>query len=180
MSIRVAQTARQQALSLMRTVQSHPSSCPCHVCTSSSGSSLASAFKTLTQNGNRYLNGAAAEKEYAFEMAASNIRYGPGVTKEVGMDFKNLGIDRVALFTDKNLINLDPVKTAVKALESQGIKYDIYSDVIIEPKDYGYVFFFLYLLYFNRLVLIQKTNLTKKIEFVMPLNGLAKFNLKLT
>lgn len=146
MSIRVAQTARQRAINLMRTVQSHPSRCPCHVCTSGgSSSSLASAVKTLTQNGSRYLNGKGGETEYAFEMAASNIRYGPGVTKEVGMDFKNLGIDRVALFTDKNLIKLDPVKRAIEALESQGIKYDIYSDVIIEPKDYGYAFIPLFL-----------------------------------
>ena len=30
-----------------------------------------------------------------------------------------------------------PVKTAVEALQSQEIKYDIYSDVKIEPKDYA-------------------------------------------
>lgn len=140
MSIRVAQTARQQALNLLRTVQSHPSACPCHVCTSGGGSS--SGFSSLFQNikNSRSLSASRTDpvqKEYAFEMAASNIRYGPGVTQEVGMDFKNLGIDRVALFTDKNLLNLDPVKRAVEALESQGIKYDIYSDVIVEPKDYG-------------------------------------------
>lgn len=29
----------------------------------------------------------ALQKEYAFELAASNIRYGEGVTQEVGMDF---------------------------------------------------------------------------------------------
>lgn len=43
------------------------------------------------------------QKEYAFEMAASNIRYGNGATREVGMDFANLGVKRVALFTDKNV-----------------------------------------------------------------------------
>lgn len=75
--------------------------------------------------------------DYAFEMAASNIRYGPGVTKEVGMDFKNMGIDRVAVFTDPNILKLKPMEQAISALESQGIKYDIYSDVIVEPKDYG-------------------------------------------
>ena len=31
---------------------------------------------------------AALEKDYAFELAASNIRFGEGVTKEVGLDFK--------------------------------------------------------------------------------------------
>lgn len=31
------------------------------------------------------------QKEYAFELAASNIRYGEGVTQEVGMDFEVSG-----------------------------------------------------------------------------------------
>lgn len=30
----------------------------------------------------------ALQKEYAFELAASNIRYGEGVTQEVGLDFQ--------------------------------------------------------------------------------------------
>lgn len=137
MSLRVAETARQRVLSLLRTVQSHPSACPCHVCTNSATSILASSQLFKAKNNFSSSRSDAPEKEYAFEMAASNIRYGPGVTKEVGMDFKNLKIDHVALFTDKNLINLDPVKRAIQALDSQGIKYDIYSDVIVEPKDYG-------------------------------------------
>lgn len=43
------------------------------------------------------------EKEYAFEMACSNIRYGEGVTQEVGMDVQNLGIRRLCVVTDKNV-----------------------------------------------------------------------------
>ena len=35
-------------------------------------------------------NAIGTEFESAFEMSASNIRYGPGVTKEVGFDFKNM------------------------------------------------------------------------------------------
>lgn len=30
---------------------------------------------------------------------------------------------------------MEPLKNAIEALESQGIKYDIYSDVRVEPKD---------------------------------------------
>ena len=36
-------------------------------------------------------------------MACSNIRYGPGVTQEVGMDLANLGAKNVGVYTDKNL-----------------------------------------------------------------------------
>ena len=43
------------------------------------------------------------EKEYAFEMACSNIRYGEGVTREVGMDLVNLSAKSTCVFTDKNV-----------------------------------------------------------------------------
>jgi hypothetical protein len=36
-------------------------------------------------------------------MACSNIRYGPGVTQEVGMDLINMGAKNVGVYTDKNL-----------------------------------------------------------------------------
>ena len=43
------------------------------------------------------------EKEYAFEMACSSIRYGNGVTREVGIDLINLKIKKTCVFTDKNV-----------------------------------------------------------------------------
>ena len=36
-------------------------------------------------------------------MAFSNIRYGLGVVKEVGKDFKNMKAEKVLLMTDKNV-----------------------------------------------------------------------------
>lgn len=48
-------------------------------------------------------SGLTPEKEYAFEMATSTIRYGPGVTREVGMDVQNMGIKRLCVITDKNV-----------------------------------------------------------------------------
>ena len=51
----------------------------------------------------RHLQSSFNEKEYAFEMASSSIRFGDGVTKEVGMDVANLGIKKLVVFTDKNV-----------------------------------------------------------------------------
>jgi hydroxyacid-oxoacid transhydrogenase len=133
MSIKVARSNKQLATSLLRHVQNHPSGCPCHSCSTGSSAAAAQLLRKRAFSGKNN----AVEPDYAFEMAASNIRYGNGVTKEVGMDFGHLGIKRVALFTDSTLINLPAVKTAIDALERQGVKYDIYSDVIVEPKDYG-------------------------------------------
>ena len=75
------------------------------------------------------------EKEYAFEMAASAIRFGPGVTREVGMDFKNMGARRVLVVTDSTVDKLDAMKQVREGLTREGINFDVYSNVRVEPKD---------------------------------------------
>jgi hydroxyacid-oxoacid transhydrogenase len=70
-------------------------------------------------------------------MAASSIRFGPGATKEVGMDFKNMGAKKVCIVTDKNVSKLNAMKQAVEGLTREGIEFTIYDKVRIEPKDYS-------------------------------------------
>lgn len=77
----------------------------------------------------------AREKEYAFEMAASSIRFGPGSTKEVGMDFKNMGAKRVCIVTDSNVTKLNAMKQAIEGLSHEGIEFTIFDKVRTEPKD---------------------------------------------
>ena len=79
------------------------------------------------------------QKEYAFEMAASSIRFGPGCTKEVGMDFTNLGAKKVMVVTDSTVLKLDAMKQVQEGLDREGIQYEIYSKCRVEPKDYSYV-----------------------------------------
>ena len=70
-------------------------------------------------------------------MAASSIRYGPGVTKEVGMDFKNLGAKRVIIVTDSTVAKLDAMAQAHQGLSREGIEYTVFDKVRVEPKDYS-------------------------------------------
>ena len=58
-------------------------------------------------------------------MACSNIRYGPGVTKEVGMDLVNLKAKHVGVYTDKNLIKLGPMKATLDSLTKAGVNFSV-------------------------------------------------------
>lgn len=80
-------------------------------------------------------NSSSASTDYAFEMACSNIRYGPGVTKEVGQDMINLRAKKVGVFTDSNLVNLPPVKTVLDSLAKNQVNYVVYDKVRVEPTD---------------------------------------------
>jgi hydroxyacid-oxoacid transhydrogenase len=73
--------------------------------------------------------------ETAFQMATSSIRYGPGVTREVGMDMADLGVRHVMVVTDPQLAGLEPVATVLQALDAEGIGYALYDRVRIEPTD---------------------------------------------
>ncbi|KAI0081846.1 alcohol dehydrogenase, partial [Panus rudis PR-1116 ss-1] len=76
------------------------------------------------------------EKEYAFEVAASNLRFGEGVTREVGMDLKNLRATKVAVFTDPNVAKLPAAKMAIASLEAQSdLPFEVYDRVVAEPTE---------------------------------------------
>ena len=75
------------------------------------------------------------QRDIAFEMATSNIRYGKGVTREIGMDLADRGLQRVLVVTDAHLATLPPVKTVVASLEREGIAYDLFDQVRVEPTD---------------------------------------------
>lgn len=84
--LRVAPSRAQQALNLLRTVNAGSSSCPCH--------SHSPGAHAHTHGPQPFLNPFAGvrrslatpvdlsrQKEYAFEVAASSVRFGPGCTK---------------------------------------------------------------------------------------------------
>ena len=71
----------------------------------------------------------------AYEIATSNIRFGPGTTKEIGMDLKDLGLQRVMVLTDPNLREQAPVQTALAAIAEAGVEYALFDQVRVEPTD---------------------------------------------
>ena len=75
------------------------------------------------------------EKDIAFEMAASTVRYGVGVTGEVGMDLAALGARRVMVLTDPVMSRLPPVQTVVDSLDGQKVRFEVYDRVRVEPSD---------------------------------------------
>lgn len=74
-------------------------------------------------------------KENAFEMATASIRFGPGVTREVGMDLADMGVRRVMVVTDPNLAKLRPVATVLESLEQEKIEFSLFDRVHVEPTD---------------------------------------------
>jgi hydroxyacid-oxoacid transhydrogenase len=74
-------------------------------------------------------------RDTAFEMAASSIRFGPGVTAEVGSDLADLGAKHALVVTDSTLRALPPVATALESLAANRIRVDVYDQVRVEPTD---------------------------------------------
>ncbi|XP_067568290.1 hydroxyacid-oxoacid transhydrogenase, mitochondrial isoform X2 [Pseudorca crassidens] len=115
---------RDRVAHLLRQLQRATCQCPSHSHTYSQAPGLSPSGKTT---------------DYAFEMAVSNIRYGAGVTKEVGMDLQNMGAKNVCLMTDKNLSQLPPVQTVMDSLVKNGINFKVYDNVRVEPTDRSFM-----------------------------------------
>ena len=81
----------------------------------------------------------ATNSESAFEMTVSSVRFGAGVTREVGMDLADLGARRVLVLTDPVLRHLAPVQTVIEALEESRIAVTLYDRVRIEPSEESFL-----------------------------------------
>ena len=72
-------------------------------------------------------------RDNAFEMASSAVRFGAGVTREVGMDLADLQVHRAAVITDPQIAQLQPVATVLESLRDNGIDFEIFDRVRVEP-----------------------------------------------
>ena len=76
--------------------------------------------------------------ETAFTIDASSIKYGPGVTREVGSDMKELGAHRVMVVTDPNLANSESVSVTLEVLRKGGIDVVLFDQARVEPTDVSF------------------------------------------
>ena len=79
------------------------------------------------------------DHEYAFEMATSAVRFGAGVTREVGADLQALGVRRALVITDPTVSRLAPMQTVRASLEAAGIDFEVFDRVRVEPTDESFL-----------------------------------------
>jgi len=76
--------------------------------------------------------------ENAFTMDTSSIKYGQGVTREIGYDMEEQGCRRVMVVTDRNLSKSDPVAVTMEALQGRGIDTVLFDQASVEPTDVSF------------------------------------------
>jgi hydroxyacid-oxoacid transhydrogenase len=76
--------------------------------------------------------------ETAFSMDTSSIKYGPGVTSEIGWDMEEQGSHRVMVVTDGNLTESEPVAVTLESLRKHGIDAVLFDQVRVEPTDISF------------------------------------------
>ena len=76
--------------------------------------------------------------ETAFSMDTSSIKFGSGVTQEVGWDMQEQGASRVMVVTDPNLTNSEPVSVTLESLQHYGIDAILFDRAAVEPTDISF------------------------------------------
>ncbi len=76
--------------------------------------------------------------ETAFSMDTSSIKYGPGVTQEVGWDMEEQGAHRVMVVTDPGMTENEAVFVALESLQKSGIETVLFDQASVEPTDISF------------------------------------------
>ena len=71
-------------------------------------------------------------------MDTSSIKYGPGVTREVGWDMEEQDARRVMVVTDPGLTASEAVATALESLRKHGIDAVLFDQASVEPTDISF------------------------------------------
>ncbi len=76
--------------------------------------------------------------ETAFTMDTSSIKYGPGVTAEVGHEMNRLASRRVMVVTDPGMTQSEAVSITMSSLKAEGIDAVLFDSVHVEPTDVSF------------------------------------------
>src|SRR5688500_1558408 len=68
-------------------------------------------------------------------MAASAVRFGAGITREVGADLADLGVARALVISAPTVSRLPPMQIVRDSLEANGIAHEVFARVRVEPTD---------------------------------------------
>lgn len=71
----------------------------------------------------------------AFQISHSNLRFGSGTTREVGLDLEDMGLRRTLLVIDPRLRDLPPVHTVLESLRAARRDFEVFDAVQVEPTD---------------------------------------------
>ena len=71
----------------------------------------------------------------AFTIDTSSIKYGPGVTSEIGYEMSRLGSKNCLVITDKHMRKSNAIAITEKSLIEESIKVTIFDEVQVEPTD---------------------------------------------
>ncbi|MCH7642066.1 MAG: iron-containing alcohol dehydrogenase [Chloroflexi bacterium] len=74
----------------------------------------------------------------AFAIDSSSIRFGPGVTREVGFEMRRLGAHRVMVVTDPRLKDSRAVGVTLDSLRAENVDAVLYDRVAVEPTDVSF------------------------------------------
>ena len=82
-----------------------------------------------------YYDVALESGDDAFSIDASNITFGPGCLREAGDIAKNLGIKRIAVFTDDALVGTEHVATVLASVGAAACEVGFYVHGRVEQTD---------------------------------------------
>jgi hydroxyacid-oxoacid transhydrogenase len=78
------------------------------------------------------------QNDTAFQFAAANLRFGTGITREVGDDLVDLGARRTLLLVDPALRDTQPGETVSESLRRARVDFDVYDGISVEPTDHSF------------------------------------------
>src|SRR5580704_6285812 len=71
----------------------------------------------------------------AFQFAAANLRFGTGITREVGQDLVDLDVKRTMLLIDPAIGDTQMAETVRSSLKAARVEFDVFDRIVVEPTD---------------------------------------------